>query len=92
MGESGEASALFRTRTSPPPSTDPIPTPSSPPPPTPPFLAQRRRRRILDGQAEGVLILDSGTEGRLEGCDIWGNKEAGVHVQEGADPTLLECE
>ena len=46
-------------------------------------------RRICDGMSQGVVI--SGAKGRLERCNIAGNKEANVHIQEGADPTILAC-
>ena len=40
----------------------------------------------------GVIIDGCGTKGRfLEGCDIAGNKLAGVVIQGGADPLLSAC-
>ena len=37
------------------------------------------------------MISGGCTKGRLEGCDIAGNKEANVAVLEGADPSLWAC-
>ena len=39
----------------------------------------------------GVIFLDNDTKGRLEGCEIWGNKLDGVHIDSGADPILFRC-
>ena len=55
--------------------------------PQPPPLP-RRRRRVHDGQNAGLVIAGADTKGRLEGCDIAGDKKAGVLIQEGADPSL----
>ena len=35
--------------------------------------------------------MGSGTKGRLEGCDIAGNKGHGVQISEGADPLFTAC-
>ena len=48
-------------------------------------------RRIHDGQTEGVWIIGAGTRGRLERCDVAGNKDAGVWMGGQADPTLSSC-
>ena len=37
------------------------------------------------------MIAISGTKGRFEGCELWGNACGGVLVCEGADPTLARC-
>ena len=55
---------------------------------TPPIL---RRLRIQDGQGAGVIIFGKFTKGRLEGCDIAGNKLFGVEIGEGADPFVVAC-
>ena len=60
-----------------------------PPLPIPP--PPLRRRRVHDGQNCGVYIGGAGTRGRLEGCDIVGNLQAGVVIKEGGDPTLVAC-
>ena len=38
-----------------------------------------------------MFIFGAATKGRLEGCHIARNRLAGVHIQEGADPTLSGC-
>ena len=48
-------------------------------------------RRICDGQSSGVLIHGERTRGRLAGCDIVGNKAAGVQISDGADPVVASC-
>ena len=47
--------------------------------------------RIHDGKAGGVLLL-KGANGRMEGCQIWGNAEDGVSVQDdGSEAVLVGC-
>ena len=38
-----------------------------------------------------MIVSDAGTKGRLEGCEIAGNANCGVLVQDGGDPTLVGC-
>ena len=38
-----------------------------------------------------MIVWDSGTKGRLERCELWGNAKGGVVVQSGGDPTLAAC-
>ena len=35
--------------------------------------------------------MEEKARGRLERCELWGNADGGVHVQEGGDPTLAAC-
>ena len=79
-------SLLFSTRVTAPPGL------FTPPPPPPPLCHAHLRRRIFDGHAQGVVVANEGTMGRLEGCEVWRNKAAGVEIGAGADPTLLDCE
>ena len=37
------------------------------------------------------MFSGPGTRGRLEGCELWGNADGGVVVQEEAHPTLASC-
>ena len=78
------------TFTSPPYSQRALSPPFLPPPllplPPPPACC-----RIRDAQICGVNIEGAGTHGRLEGCDITGNEETGVDINEGAYPTLAGC-
>ena len=48
-------------------------------------------RRVHDGQFYGVVFADTGTRGRLEGCDVARNKGHGVYITGGADPSLADC-
>ena len=56
----------------------------------PPFLSCDRGR-IHDGLSTGISIVDAGTRGRLEGCDVSGNKLTGVHISDGADAIISTC-
>ena len=38
-----------------------------------------------------MVIAGRGTKGRLESCDIAGNKGGGLIVQDRGDPTLIRC-
>ena len=38
-----------------------------------------------------MRIRGNGTKGRLEGCDISGNEETGLVIDEGADPVVKAC-
>ena len=38
-----------------------------------------------------MSFLGPGTKGRVEGCDIAGNKSAGVAIVAGADPIIVSC-
>ena len=38
-----------------------------------------------------MLVSGAGSKGRLEGCEIAGNANCGVYVQNGGDPTLVGC-
>jgi F-box protein 11 len=49
-----------------------------------------RRCRIHGGKKNGVLVESNG-RGLLEDCDIFGNAEVNVKIQEGAQPTLRNC-
>ena len=46
---------------------------------------------IVDCTEAGVLFDGAGTTGRLEGADVAGNKGAGVHVQNQANPLVISC-
>ena len=48
-------------------------------------------RRIHDGHEAGVSFLGSGTSGRIERCNIYKNKGAGVWIEGGATPVLMAC-
>ena len=61
-------------------------SPLSAPPPSPPSS-----RSIHDDKHGGVLVSDPGTKGRLEDCELWGNADCAVWVQQEGDPTLLHC-
>lgn len=39
----------------------------------------------------GIVFCDVGTKGCLDGCELWGNTHAGVHISLGADPLLTRC-
>lgn len=56
----------------------------------PPSCLVVTRRRLHDGHI-GVVIQSPDTKGRLEGCELWGNKYPGVLVSSGADPVLAAC-
>ena len=43
--------------------------------------------KIHEGKQTGVAVYDKG-EGRLEECDVFGNKLAGVEIWRGANPFL----
>ena len=50
------------------------------------------RGRIHDGKDVGLVFIHGGT-GRAEDCKIWGNAEAGVHVQDsGSQAVVKGCE
>ena len=38
-----------------------------------------------------MRFLGADTKGRLEGCDIAGNKLVGLVMKEGADPLVKNC-
>jgi len=38
-----------------------------------------------------VVVSGAGSKGRLEGCEIAGNADCGVFVQNEGDPTLVGC-
>ena len=42
---------------------------------------------------DGVFIHGAGTKGRLERCDLWGNKSPypNLRIGAGADPTVVAC-
>ena len=46
-------------------------------------------RRIRGALSHGVLISGQNTRGRLEGCDIEGNKGSGIFITNGADPLVI---
>ena len=76
------------------PTPIPMRIPYAPPlpfPAVPALLSPDGSVRIHDGQGEGVYITGAGTRGRLEGCDVAGNKGYGVYISEGADPFLMDC-
>ena len=56
-------------------------------PPPPPLSA----RRVRDGLSGGVIIHGVETKGRLEGCEISGNKMSGVQITAGANPAVVSC-
>ena len=56
-----------------------------------PCLLRISLPRIHDGQSCGVLILGAVTKGKVQACDVYGNKAAGVQVSEGADPLVADC-
>ena len=58
----------------------PTPTPSNPMP-----------GRIHDGKDSGIVVRGFGSKGRLEGCNIVRNLEAGLVVTRGADPLVTNC-
>ena len=37
------------------------------------------------------MLMNAGTKGRLKDCFITGNKESGVQITDGADPSLHFC-
>ena len=51
-------------------------------------LSPRNRRRILDGQDDGLFIHGYFARGRLEGCDIARNRGVGIRIGEGAGPIV----
>ena len=46
---------------------------------------------VRSGHDAGVVIMGAATKGRLEGCDIAGNKAPGIQISEGADPFISLC-
>ena len=56
--------------------------------PSPPLAPSRRR--IRDGHANGVYV-GAGCAGKLIGCSVVGNAEAGITIAEGGDPLLVDC-
>ena len=62
--------------------------PSPSPPPPPPYDAVCS---IYDEHGPGAIFTGAGTKGHLLGCEIWGNEEAGVLVNEGANPLISSC-
>ena len=65
------------------------PVPSFPIPPAPP--PYDAVCSIYDEHGPGAIFTGAGTKGHLLGCEIWGNEEAGVLVNEGANPLISSC-
>ena len=57
-----------------------------------PSPSPRRRHRIRDALQGGVEITNYGTKGRLEDCEIAGNREVGLEISEDADPLVVDCQ
>ena len=47
------------------------------------------QNRIYESNSIGVSL--DGSQGRVEGCQIWGNELPGVVVQEGSDAVVVGC-